>query len=149
VLLFLLAFTYGWTFGNSNVPVRQPSGFWSDVVNILSHNCRSLLGLVVASLLTIGMAGLWQVMLNGLAFGWAVGSAGASISLLFYAPLEVLAFALAAGAALRVSLHVVACLFHSTKMNYTLLRHCLQGALVACGILLPAAALEALAIHLR
>ena len=148
VLLFLVAFTVGWSLGDSEIPARTPGRFWPDMLSIFSTNSRSLWVLIVASVLTAGIAALAQVMLNGLVFGWLVGSAGASVWLLLYAPLEVCAFAWAAGSALRVFLHVVASLRRGSRPDRRLLRHCLRHMLAAWGTLLPAAALEALAIQL-
>jgi len=148
-LFFLVAFTVGWTLGDSKLPARSPSRFWMDVFSIAANNSRQLIVLVVASLLTLGLAGVSLLVLNGFTFGWAVGSAGASLWLLLYAPLEVFAFAWAAGAALRVSVHTASCLYGGTGLDRKLLRHCFHGVLAAWGTLLPAAILEAIAIHHR
>lgn len=146
--VFAMAVGAGWSLAEGNLPPRDVDAVWQEAVAIASQNARTVCVLVVASLTTGGLAGLFLFGVNGYAFGAMLGIAPlAKVHwVLLYAPVEVSAFTVASVAATRLSWMVGRWLRKDAPFSVADSRVGVTAAVVV-GTLAVAALLEALAIH--
>lgn len=146
--VFAMAVGAGWGLADGNLPPRDVDAVWQEAVAIAGQNTRTVCVLVVASLTTGGLAGLFLFGVNGYAFGAMLGMAPlAKVHwVLLYAPVEVSAFTVASVAATRFSWMVGRWLRKDVPVSAADSRVGVTAAVVV-GTLAVAALLEALAIH--
>ena len=99
--VFGVACLVNYALADGQAPARSPGSFWPDAYRIAVGNTQALLMLIAGSALTFGVCGVLFFLLNGATAGYMLGvlPAGKLAPVMWYAPMEVAAFAAAATAA--------------------------------------------------
>lgn len=155
IFLSLLVFTmfmavgYAGTADGVKLTGRSENSFPAVFLHILSGNIRSLLVLVVSSVLSIGICGLVFFALNGYAAGSILGvlSGDSIVYFLLFLPLEIVAFALAFAYACRASLMLIDNL-RDVEHSRPTIRVVVCSVLRVLSLLVLAALAESLSIKL-
>jgi uncharacterized membrane protein SpoIIM required for sporulation len=152
VLLHLGTFTLagmgGWLRATGSLAARHEGVFLDDAVRIASSNIGVLAYLVVTNVLLVGIVGVVLFAVHGYFFGQMLAMTIGPVAWVWlYAPIEILAFAMAASASIRVALELVNCLRSGKRVSVHVVRELTMVFVVAVFGLLTAAILEALAIQ--
>ena len=138
----------GWSAAEGDLPQRIPDSPFREAVAIAAHNFVAVCVLVVASLASGGVGGLFFFAVNGYAFGQMLGMAPPEKTpwVLVYAPVELWAFTAAAVASARLSWAVARWLGDGTSFADAARRVAISLVLIVV-LLVVAAILEAIAIR--
>lgn len=145
LVAFVLAGVSGWRSIEDATPLRPlVISFPFVAFDIAQRNIQSLLFLVVGNICTVGLTGM--LMMGGNGYGVSVAARMVGAGIWMFAPLEVVAFCCAGGAAQHISLVVVR---WAMGESIGVRAECRRGALVmgaSCVGLAVAAVIEAAVI---